>query len=147
MTAAGAHPRASGHGSGWIRGGPPRCAAGMSIGSDNGRWGERAAARHLRRRGWTVLATGWRGAGGEIDLVAARGGVLAMCEVKARTDPAALLEPVTAGQRRRMRRAAEAYLAGRPDLAGLQPRLDVLTVRLGPLRARVRHHPGAAAEP
>ena len=119
----------------------------MSIGSVGGRRGERAAARHLRRRGWTVLATGWRGAGGEIDLVAARGGVLALCEVKARSDPAALVEPVTAAQRTRIRRAAEAFVASRPDLAALQPRLDVLTVRLGRIRARVRHQPGAAGGP
>ena len=119
----------------------------MSIGSDGGRRGERAAARYLRRRGWTVLTTGWRGAGGELDLVAARGGVLALCEVKARTDPAALLEPVTAAQRARIRRAAESFVASRPDLAGLQPRLDLLTVRLGPVRARVRHQPGAVGDP
>jgi putative endonuclease len=119
----------------------------MSIGSENGRRGERAAARHLRRRGWTVLATGWRGAGGEIDLVAARGGVLALCEVKARSAPAALGEPVTAAQRARIRRAAEAFVASRPDLAGLQPRLDLVTVRLGRVRARVRHQPGVVADP
>ena len=115
----------------------------MSIGSERGRRGERAAARHLRRRGWTVLTTGWRAAGGEVDLVAARGGVLALCEVKTRSDAAALLEPVTSAQRARIRRAAEAFVAGRPDLGGLHPRLDVLTVRLGRFRARVRHQPGA----
>ena len=88
-----------------------------------------------------------RGGGGELDLVAARGGVLALCEVKARSDPAALLEPVTAAQRARIRRAAEAFVASRPDLAGLQPRLDVLTVRLGRVRAHVRHQPGAGGGP
>jgi putative endonuclease len=119
----------------------------MSIASVGGRRGERAAARHLRRRGWTVLTTGWRAAGGEIDLVAARGGVLALCEVKARSDPEALLEPLTAAQRTRMRRAAEAFVASRPDLAALQPRLDLLTVRLGRIRTRVRHQPGAAGGP
>ncbi len=119
----------------------------MSIGSVGGRRGERAAARHLRRRGWTVLTTRWRGAGGEIDLVAARGGVLALCEVKARSDAAALVEPVTSAQRVRMRRAGEAFVASRPDLADLQPRLDLLTVRLGRIRARVRHQPGAAGDP
>ena len=69
------------------------------------------------------------------------------CEVKARSDPAALVEPVTAAQCARIQRAAEAFVASRPDLAGLQPRLDVLTVRLGRIRARVRHQPGAAGGP
>ena len=50
-----------------------------------GRAGERAAKRWLIRRGWRILATGWRGAGGEIDIVAERRGILAACEVKTPT--------------------------------------------------------------
>jgi putative endonuclease len=115
--------------------------------TDEGRRGERAAARHLTRRGWTVLASRWRGAGGELDLVAARGGVVAVCEVKARGDPAVLAEPVTAAQRARIARAAEAFLAGRPDLAGCAVRLDLIAVRLSRLRARVAHRPGAIGAP
>jgi putative endonuclease len=110
--------------------------------TDDGRRGERAAARHLRRRGWTVLAERWRGAGGELDLVAARGGVVAVCEVKARGDPGVLDEPVTAAQRARIARAAEAFLAARPELAGCSVRLDLVAVRLSRLRARVVHRPG-----
>jgi putative endonuclease len=115
--------------------------------TDEGRRGERAAARHLTRRGWTLLASRWRGAGGELDLVAARAGVVAICEVKARGDPAVLDEPVTAAQRARIARAAEAFLAGRPDLAGCAVRLDLIAVRLSRLRARVVHRPGAIGAP
>lgn len=111
-----------------------------------GRRGERAAARHLRRRGWTVLAERWRGGGGELDLVVARGGVVCGVEVKARTDPAALDEPLTAAQRTRMRRALEAFLAGRPDLAGRAARLDLVTVLLRRPVARVHHRPGVAGD-
>lgn len=110
-----------------------------------GRRGERAAARYLRRRGWGILAVRWRGAGGEIDLIAARRGIVAVCEVKARTDARALDEPLTAAQRSRIERAARAFLAGRPDLDGHDVRIDLLTVRLGRLRAPVSHRPGAAA--
>ena len=78
--------------------------------------------------------------------MAARGGVVAICEVKARGDRAALAEPVTAAQRDRIRRAAEAYLAVRPELAGRTVRLDLLAVRLSRFRARVRHFPGAVGE-
>ena len=111
-----------------------------------GRRGEAAASRHLRRRGWTLLAARHRAAGGELDLVAARGDVVAICEVKARGDGAALIEPVTAAQRDRIRRAAEAYLGARPELAGRKVRLDLIAVRLGRFRARVRHLPGAVGE-
>lgn len=113
----------------------------------SGRRGERAAERHLRRRGWTILERRWRRAGGEIDLVAGRAGALALIEVKARSDPAALDEPLTAAQRGRMRRAARAYLAMHPPAAETEVSMDLITVRLGPLRVRVRHLPGAAAPP
>jgi putative endonuclease len=122
----------------------------MGARDEEGRRGERAAERHLVRRGWTVVASRWRCAGGELDLVAARGGVVAICEVKARGDPGALDEPVTAAQRARIRRAAEAFLAGRPELAARTVRLDLIAVRLGPGgrgRARVRHLPGALEAP
>ncbi|HSJ73403.1 MAG TPA: YraN family protein, partial [Miltoncostaeaceae bacterium] len=98
--------------------------------TEQGRRGERAAARHLTRRGWTILASRWRGAGGELDLVAARGAVVAICEVKARCA-----------------RAAEAYLAARPELAGRTVRLDLIAVRLAGGRARVVHRPGAIGAP
>ena len=113
----------------------------------SGRRGERAAERHLRQRGWTILARRWRAAGGEIDLVAGRAGSLALCEVKTRADPAALDEPLTAAQRERMLRAARAWLALHPPAAGTDVSLDLVTVRLGRLRARVRHRPGAAGPP
>lgn len=98
------------------------------------------------RRGWTVLARRWRGAGGELDLVLARGRLVAICEVKTRGDAEALVEPLTAAQRARIARAAEAYLAARPALAGRRVRIDLITVHAGRLRSRVRHHPGYAAD-
>ncbi len=79
--------------------------------------------------------------------MAVRAGVVAICEVKARGDPAVLDEPVGAAQRARIARAAEAYLAGRPELAGCAVRLDLVAVRLSPLRARVVHRPGAIGAP
>lgn len=119
----------------------------MGLTGERGRRGERAAVRHLRRRGWTVLAERWRGAGGELDLVVARGDVVCGVEVKARSDPAALDEPLTAAQRARMRRALAAWLAGRPDLAGCTVRLDLVTVLLRRPVPRVRHRPGAGGAP
>jgi putative endonuclease len=119
----------------------------MGDDDERGRRGERAARRYLVRRGWTILAERWRGAGGELDIVAARGDVVAVCEVKARSDPAALAEPLTAAQRARIARAAAAFVAMRPELAERTIRLDLLTVRLGRRRCAVRRLPGGAGDP
>ena len=55
-----------------------------------GRKAETVAAWWLRLRGWRILAQRVRVPGGEVDLVARRGGVLAFVEVKQRaTDEAA----------------------------------------------------------
>jgi putative endonuclease len=114
--------------------------------SRRGRAGERAAERHMVRRGWTVLARRWRGAGGELDLVLARGRVVAMCEVKTRGSAEALAEPLTAAQRTRIARAAAAYVAAHPQLGERRLRVDLITVHAGRWRTRVRHHAGYAAD-
>lgn len=119
----------------------------MSDRSKRGRGGERAARRHLVRRGWTILAERWRGGGGELDLVAARGMTVIACEVKTRADAVALADPLTVAQRERIARAAEAYVALHPDLRDRELRLDLITVRPGRLRARVRHMPGVVSLP
>jgi putative endonuclease len=82
-------------------------------------------------RGYRLLATNVWIAGNEIDIVARRGHVLVFCEVKSKTgeefgDP---LEMVSAEKVRRVRRAAEAWLAARPELAGCDVRFDVVAVR------------------
>jgi putative endonuclease len=117
----------------------------MDAGRAGGRRGEEAAARHLIRRGWRILARNWRGGGGEIDLVAERRGLVAICEVKRRGRAEALEEPLTAAQRNRIVRAAAAFLGGRADLGAAEVRFDLLLV--GPGRSRVRHLPGAFDAP
>ena len=73
---------------------------------------EKVAAAQLRRDGWRVLAQNWARAGAELDIVAQRGGVLAFVEVKARTGGhAAGVESVGGRKRRRLARAASAWLA------------------------------------
>ena len=118
----------------------------MSIGSQRGRRGERVAERYLIRRGWTILASRWRGAGGELDLVAARGDRVVAFEVKTRSDPGALVEPLTAAQRARIARAARAFVAGRAGLGDREVRVDLLTVHPGRVRSRVRHLRGVVEE-
>lgn len=90
--------------------------------------GERLAAWWLRLKGYRILARRHRSPVGELDLVARRGSVLAFVEVKAREDAGAALEAVGGRQRRRIARAAEAYRAGRPELAALAVRFDVMVM-------------------
>ncbi|WP_208539361.1 YraN family protein [Algihabitans albus] len=105
-----------------------------------GRKAELLAAWWLRLKGYRILAHGLRLPVGEIDLIARRGSCLAFVEVKRRATSLAALEAVTPRQRRRILRAAEAWLARRPDLAGLDLRFDALLLVPG---QRPRHLPDA----
>ena len=94
---------------------------------------ERSAARWYRLRGWKILGENVWAAGSEVDLIVRRGSVLRFVEVKEKRssrfgDP---LEMVTAEKRRRLRRAAEAWLGARPELARLAVGFDVIAVRDG----------------
>jgi putative endonuclease len=105
-----------------------------------GRRAEFLCRWHLRLRGWRVVARDWRCPAGEIDILARRGGVLAIIEVKSRGDLASAAAAVLPRQRRRIARAASAFLLTRPDLAGLTVRFDVML--LAPRRPP-RHLPDA----
>ena len=80
--------------------------------------------------GYRVLAQRLRTPVGEIDILALRGDVLAVIEVKARRTRAAALESITAQQRGRLQRAVQWFIAGRPDLAALRIRFDVIAIIL-----------------
>ncbi len=91
---------------------------------------ERRVAWHYRLRGYRILARNARAGGYEIDLIARRGQDLVVCEVKSKAgeefgDSA---EMVDEEKRRRLRRAADAWLAAHPDLADLDVRFDVVAV-------------------
>ena len=97
---------------------------------------ERRAVWHYRLRGYRVLGTNvWIG-GYELDLVLRRGRTIVFCEVKAkggaeRGDP---LEMVTPEKVRRLRQAAEAWLAANPDELDCNVRFDVAAERTGKLQ-------------
>lgn len=113
----------------------------------DGRWAEVVAAAWLMAKGWRILGFRLKTREAEIDLLARRGGVLAVVEVKSRATLEAALAAVTADQRERLRRAGSALAARRPDLCGLAVRLDM--VALAPGR-RPRHIPeawGPAGDP
>ena len=102
----------------------------------SGRRQEIVAAVWLMLKGYRILGLRLRTQAGEIDLLAQRGGVLAVVEVKSRTSIAAALEAVGATQRERLRRAGRALAARRHGLMRLNVRLDL--VALAP-RAWPRH--------
>jgi putative endonuclease len=92
---------------------------------------ERRAERHYRLRGYRILGRNVRAGGNEIDLIVRRGDRLVFCEVKQKSgdgfgDP---LEMIGAEKRRRVRRAATAWLAARPSLAELEIAFEVVAVR------------------
>ncbi|MGH9368891.1 MAG: YraN family protein [Thermoanaerobaculia bacterium] len=108
-----------------LRGLPARPRGSRGVGYD---W-ERAAEKALGAAGYTILARNFRTRSGEIDFVAEEEGVLCFVEVKGRSGvgfgPPA--EAVTTEKRRRIFRAAEAYLQKR---RGRRPfcRFDVVAI-------------------
>ncbi len=105
-----------------------------------GRVAERRALWHYRLRGYRILDTNvWIG-GNELDLVVRRGGRLAFVEVKAKGDGryGDPLEMVTVEKERRLRRAAEAWLAAHPELEGLEASFEVVALRAGRLERLTR---------
>ena len=88
-----------------------------------------------RLRGYRILATNAWAGGHELDVVARRGRRLVFCEVKEKVgerfgDP---LEMVDEEKRRRLRQAAESWLARHPEADGLLVSFDVMAVRKGRL--------------
>jgi len=93
-----------------------------------GRWGERIARWLLRLKGYRILAAGYRVSVGEIDILARRGRVVAITEVKIRAGLDDAAWSIAPRQRRRIARAAEQYLQGRPDLRDCSIRFDAILV-------------------
>ena len=94
-----------------------------------GEIGETLAARYLATRGWQIVDRNVRFREGEIDIVAARGGILAFIEVKTRRSAAfgAPAEAVTWRKQRRIRALATRYLAERHPRARAV-RFDVVDI-------------------
>jgi putative endonuclease len=97
-----------------------------------GAGGEDAAAAWYEARGFDVLARNWRCRAGEIDLVAARGSLLVICEVKTRLGRSfgGGFEAVGWEKQRKLRHLAELFLLGRP-VPPERVRFDVASVASG----------------
>ncbi len=96
---------------------------------------ERRALWHYRLRGYRVLGTNVWAGGYELDLILRRGRTLVFCEVKSRRGAGfgRALEMVGPEKTRRVRRAAEAWLAAHPAERRLEIRFDVVAEQEGRL--------------
>jgi putative endonuclease len=97
----------------------------------SGRRGEVLATLLLMAKGYRILGFRLKTPQGEIDILALRGPILAVVEVKRRTSLLAALEAVTFEQRERLRRAGANLAARRPQLAGAAVRLDLVALAPG----------------
>lgn len=106
----------------------------------SGRRAEAWAAAWLMAKGYRILGFRLKTPQAEIDVLAKRGQVLAVVEVKRRVSLEDALETVTFDQRDRLRRAGAALAANRPALSSCVVRLDLLALAPGRLP---RHIPDA----
>ena len=115
-----------------------------------GDFGEQAAAAHLMKRGYVLLARKWRCAAGEIDLLMHDGSTLVFVEVRTRRGDLLGMAEESVGRAKQAKLIALAYAyleaAGAPN--ELPWRIDVVALnidRTGRV-ARLRHIRDAVEE-
>ena len=100
-----------------------------------GKAAETLAVLWLRLKFYRILARGavtGRGSGaGEVDIIAKRGDLVAFVEVKSRSTLTDAAESLGSAQRRRIERAAAAFLARHPGLGHCRVRFDAMLVAPG----------------
>lgn len=97
-------------------------------GFTKGHRGEWLAAWALRLKGYRILAVRYRTKLGEIDIVARRGDLVAMVEVKARPTLVEAMEAVGPASQARIERAADLWLSRRKNAQRLSLRFDIVAV-------------------
>jgi putative endonuclease len=95
-----------------------------------GQRGEDRAVAWYRARGYEIVCRNWRCPIGEIDLIARRGRLLVVCEVKSRRSDAYGVPALAVGaaKRQRLRRLAAAWLADNRGGRNVEVRFDVVAV-------------------
>ncbi|WP_417604215.1 YraN family protein [Primorskyibacter flagellatus] len=89
---------------------------------------EKSVARDYERRGYRVARARWRAAGGEIDLILERDGMVVFVEVKKSRSFTRAAMRISAAQQQRIFDAAETYLASCPNGAMTDCRVDAALV-------------------
>ena len=93
-----------------------------------GHRGEWLAALALMLKGYRIVARRYRTKLGEIDLIARRGDLVAVVEVKARPTLQEAMDAIGPQAMRRIEAAADLWLARQPDYAKLSIRFDLVAV-------------------
>lgn len=93
-----------------------------------GHRGEWLAALALMLKGYRIVARRHRTKLGEIDLIARRGDLVLIVEVKVRPTLAAAMEALAYGSERRIEGAADLWLSRQPDYGRLSVRFDMVAV-------------------
>lgn len=91
---------------------------------------ERLVARRMKRRGFLILAKNFTWRGGELDLIARRGELLVVMEVRYRKNESRMRAKETVNQRKKARivQGARAFLKRHPELARCAVRFDIAGV-------------------
>jgi len=110
-----------------------------------GREAEDAVCAYLGERGMRVVERNFRARGGEIDVIARDGDVLAFVEVRFREEDGHGLpeESVGPAKRRKIVTAARAYLATVSPDSWREARFDVAAVEGGGDAPAIRYYPAA----
>lgn len=94
-----------------------------------GRWSEWVAAAYLIAKGYRIQVLRYRTRAGEVDIIARRGNIIALVEVKARRDLMAAVNAVSHESQNRIRTAGDHWLARQPDFDRLTTRCDIVSVQ------------------
>ncbi len=100
---------------------------------------EQIAALWLRLKGYRLLARNWRSPMGEIDILARRGDILVLVEVKSRGEFSAAAEALRAEQAHRLRRALDHYVQLHPQFRDLDRRCDCILFARGYLPQHIKN--------
>ena len=112
----------------------PKAGWRQALGGRSHRKGHAAewiAVAWLMLKGYQILAFRLKGRGGEIDILAKRGGTLAVVEVKRRRTLEAAILSLGPDQHARLSAAGQAVARGRPSLQGLTLRIDMVALAPG----------------
>ena len=114
----------------------------MAVGSEKdkqnkklGNAGEKQAVKYLKRKGYKILERGYRNPFGEVDVIAAKGEVVAFIEVKTRLSEnyGAPSEAVDRKRRDKYIKAAQYYFYGKQTEVTV--RFDIIEI----LRGEINH--------